>query len=94
LLPRLVIADEPTSMLDTSLRLGLLHLMKERRRRHPVSYLFITHDIALTQGFCDRLLVLEQGEIVETGSTADVIERPQHPFTQSLIHALMELNPL
>lgn len=92
--PSLIIADEPTSMLDTSLRHGLLQLMKERQRRYPVSYLFITHDLALTQGFCDRLLVLDQGEIVEAGTTEDIIERPQHRFTQSLIQALVEMNQL
>ena len=89
--PSLIIADEPTSMLDTSLRLDLLHLMKEMGRHYGVSYLFITHDIALTRGFCDRLIVLDRGEIVESGRTSDIIDHPGHPFTQSLIEALLEL---
>ena len=89
--PRLIIADEPTSMLDTSLRLDLLHLMREMGKRYGVSYLFVTHDIALTRSFCDRLIVLERGEIVESGCTSDVIDHPAHPFTKSLREALLEL---
>ncbi|MFJ8259055.1 ABC transporter ATP-binding protein [Peribacillus asahii] len=89
--PSLIIADEPTSMLDTSLRFDLLRLMKEMGKRHQISYLFVTHDIALTRGFCDRLIVLDQGEIVEEGKTEDVIDHPQHPFTQSLIEAVLQL---
>ncbi|MFC5701242.1 ABC transporter ATP-binding protein [Cohnella faecalis] len=90
--PRLIVADEPTSMLDTSLRLELLQVMKRLSVKHSVSYLFITHDIALTAGFCDRLLVLNCGEIVEAGPVRDLIARPQHPYTQSLIGALKELD--
>ncbi|USK70261.1 ABC transporter ATP-binding protein [Peribacillus asahii] len=89
--PSLIIADEPTSMLDTSLRFDLLQLMKEMGKRHQISYLFVTHDIALTRGFCDRLIVLDQGEIVEEGKTENVIDYPQHPFTQSLIQAVLQL---
>ncbi|ALS24977.1 ABC transporter ATP-binding protein [Paenibacillus naphthalenovorans] len=89
--PRLIVADEPTSMLDPSLRLDLLDVMKRLRQRHGLSYLFITHDIALTRHFCDRMLVLEQGVIVESGSTDAVIDDPQHPFTKRLIGALLEL---
>ncbi|MFJ7744859.1 ABC transporter ATP-binding protein [Peribacillus sp. NPDC097295] len=89
--PRLIIADEPTSMLDTSLRLDLLQLMREMGRRYGVSYLFVTHDIALTRSFCDRLIVLDRGKIVESGCTSDVIDHPAHPFTKSLIEALLEL---
>jgi ABC-type glutathione transport system ATPase component len=90
--PKLIVADEPTSMLDSSLRLDLLQLMRELGRSHGIAYLFVTHDLALTQGFCDRLLVLERGEIVETGTPEEVINHPQHPFTQRLIGALLELD--
>lgn len=89
--PRLIIADEPTSMLDTSLRLELLQLMKEMGRKYNISYMFVTHDLALTRGFCDRLLVLESGKIVEQGQTDTVIDHPQHSFTVSLIEALLQL---
>ncbi|MGM9927935.1 MAG: ABC transporter ATP-binding protein [Bacillus sp. (in: firmicutes)] len=89
--PRLIIADEPTSMLDTSLRLELLQLMRDMGKKYNISYLFVTHDLALTRGFCDRLLVLEKGQIVEQGKTETIIDNPQHPFTQSLIEALLQL---
>jgi ABC-type glutathione transport system ATPase component len=92
--PRLIIADEPTSMLDSSLRLELLELMGKLNKKHHTSTLFITHDLALTYHFCDRLIVLDQGVIVESGDPKQVIDNPQHPFTQSLISALMELNHL
>ncbi|ELK41738.1 ABC transporter ATP-binding protein [Brevibacillus agri] len=90
--PQLIVADEPTSMLDTSLRLDLLRLMRELSLRHGIAYLFITHDLALTRGFCDRLLVLDQGQIVETGTPEEVAENPQHPFTLRLIGAVRELD--
>jgi ABC-type glutathione transport system ATPase component len=90
--PRLIIADEPASMLDISLRQGLLQLMKSIRERHQISYLFITHDLALTPNFCDRLLVLDQGRIVEEGDPYKVIENPQNPYTQILVESLRELN--
>lgn len=89
--PRFIIADEPTSMLDTSLRLELLQLMKELGKKYHISYLFVTHDLALTRGFCDRLLVLDKGEIVEQGQTDDILDNPEHPFTQSLLEALIQL---
>ncbi|MEK3797964.1 ABC transporter ATP-binding protein [Peribacillus sp. FSL H8-0477] len=89
--PKLIIADEPTSMLDSSLRLELVELMKKMNECNQVAYVFITHDIALTRGFCDRLIVLQKGEIVEAGKTNDLIENPQHPYTQSLINALLIL---
>ncbi|WP_301170176.1 ABC transporter ATP-binding protein [Brevibacillus nitrificans] len=90
--PKLMVADEPTSMLDTSLRLDLLQLMKELSERHGIAYLFVTHDLALTRGFCDRLLVLDQGKVVETGTPEEITEQPQHPFTQGFIAALLELD--
>ena len=89
--PKLIIADEPTSMLDTSLRLELIQLLKRMNEEFKISYVFITHDIALTNGFCDRIIVLHQGEIVDEGPTARVINEPTHPFTKKLIEALLIL---
>jgi len=89
--PRLIIADEPTSMLDTSLRLELIQLLKQMKIDYGISYVFVTHDIALTKGFCDRIIVLNQGEIVDEGPTEQVIEHPTHPFTKLLIEALLIL---
>lgn len=89
--PKLIIADEPTSMLDTSLRLELIALLKSMNEQYGISYVFVTHDIALTKGFCDRIIVLHQGEIVDEGSTEEVINAPTHPFTKALIDALVIL---
>ncbi|QGG57365.1 ABC transporter ATP-binding protein [Paenibacillus sp. B01] len=91
--PRLVIADEPTSMLDSSLRLELLALMDRLRRDSGTATMLITHDLALAYRFCDRLLVLSDGEIVESGTPAQVIEQPAHPFTLRLVQALREFHP-
>lgn len=89
--PKLIIADEPTSMLDTSLRLELISLLKNLNEKRGTAFLFITHDIALTQHFCDRLIVLNDGEIVDAGETKHVINYPTHAFTKKLIHALQKL---
>ena len=89
--PRLIVADEPTTMLDTSLRLDLLALMKRLGRQHGISYLYITHDLALARAFCDRLLILHAGKVVEEGPAADVIERPKHSYTKRLVGAAVGL---
>ena len=89
--PQLIVADEPTSMLDTSLRMELIALLKSMNEQFGISYVFVTHDIALTKGFCDRIIVLHEGEIVDEGPTEQVINHPTHPFTQDLIDALLLL---
>lgn len=89
--PKLIICDEPTSMLDTSLRLELIELLKDVNQQFGIAYVFITHDIALTKGFCHRLLVLYEGRLVDQGETDSVIEQPEHPFTFQLIEALKKL---
>lgn len=90
--PLLLIADEPTSMLDASLRLDLLACMTELQSKHGTAILFITHDLALTYRFCDRLIVLDEGQIAEEGTPARLIDHPRHPFTRSLIDALLEFH--
>ena len=89
--PRLIIADEPTTMLDVSLRLELLALMKRLGEQQGISYLYITHDLALARAFCDRLVILHQGQVVEAGLSADVIQHPQHPYTTRLVGAAVAL---
>jgi len=85
--PRLILADEPTSMLDQSLRAGLLGLMEALRAREGVAFLFITHDLALARHFCDRIAVLHDGRIVEDGAADEVALHPRHPRTQALMRA-------
>jgi len=86
--PKLIIADEPVSMLDVSIRIGILNLMTELREREGVSFLYITHDVASARYIADRVLVLYAGHLVEEGSTEDVIQRPKHPYTQLLLSAV------
>jgi ABC-type glutathione transport system ATPase component len=89
--PRLIVADEPTTMLDVSLRLELLALMRRLGQEQGISYLYITHDLALARAFCDRLVILHQGQVVEEGAADDVIERPEHPYTARLVGAAVTL---
>ena len=89
--PRLIVADEPTSMLDVSLRAGLLRTMLELRAEHGIAFLFITHDLALARFFCDRLAVMFRGRLVEVGDTDAVVARPGHPYTRALMQAVRDL---
>jgi peptide/nickel transport system ATP-binding protein len=86
--PKLIVADEPVSMLDVSIRVGVLNLMAELREREGVSFLYITHDVASARYLADRVLVLYAGHLVEEGSTEDVLQRPKHPYTQLLVSAV------
>ena len=88
--PNIIIADEPTSMLDVSMRMELLELMERLREIHQIGYIFITHDIALARHFCDRILVLREGELVEEGVSEKIIASPEHFYTRKLIVAAEE----
>jgi len=86
--PRLILADEPVSMLDVSIRIGLLNLMKQLRDEQGVSILYITHDIASARYVADRLIVMYAGQIAEQGPVEDVLAAPRHPYTQLLLSAV------
>jgi len=86
--PKLILADEPVSMLDVSIRIGLLNLMKELRDEQGVSILYITHDIASARYVADRLIVMYAGQIAEAGPVEDVLAAPRHPYTQLLLSAV------
>lgn len=85
--PRLVIADEPTSMVDASLRAGILGLIRGMRRRHGTAFVVITHDLAVARHVSDRVVVMQAGRIVEIGATARVVAAPQHEHTRALLAA-------
>ncbi len=82
--PRLLVADEPVSMLDVSIRMGVLNLLADLQREEGLGVLYITHDLATARHFSDEILVLNQGRVVESGTADDVILRPQNPYTQEL----------
>jgi len=86
--PKLIVADEPVSMLDVSIRIGILNLMSELRERQGVSFLYITHDIASARYIADRVLVMYGGHLVEEGPTEEVLQHPKHPYTQLLVAAV------
>jgi peptide/nickel transport system ATP-binding protein len=86
--PRLIIADEPVSMLDVSIRIGLLNLMAQLRDEQGVSILYITHDIASARYVADRLIVMYAGQIAEAGPVEEVLGNPRHPYTQLLVSAV------
>jgi peptide/nickel transport system ATP-binding protein len=86
--PRLILADEPVSMLDTSIRIGLLNLMAKLRDEEGVSILYITHDIAGARYVADRLIVMYAGQVAESGPIEDVLAAPRHPYTQLLLSAV------
>ena len=86
--PSLVVADEPVSMLDVSLRAGILRLMADVRDRLGVAYLFITHDLSLAWMFADRIAVVYLGRVIEEGSPVELIGAPRHPYTQALVSVI------
>jgi oligopeptide/dipeptide ABC transporter ATP-binding protein len=86
--PKLILADEPVSMLDVSIRIGLLNLMAQLRDEQGVSILYITHDIASARYVADRLIVMYAGQIAESGPAEEVLASPRHPYTQLLLSAV------
>lgn len=92
--PRLLIADEPTSALDVSVQATVLDLLRDLQRELRFACLFISHDLAVVDELCDRIVVLQGGRIVEEGSRVDVLRRPRHPYTRALIAAAPVPDPV
>jgi oligopeptide/dipeptide ABC transporter ATP-binding protein len=86
--PKLILADEPVSMLDVSIRIGLLNLMAQLRDEQGVSILYITHDIASARYVADRLVIMYAGRVAEQGPTEELLANPKHPYTQLLLSAV------
>lgn len=91
--PKMIIADEPVSMLDVSIRAEVLELMEGLRQKYNISFLYITHDLATARYFGQRIAILYKGKIVEIGPIDEVLLSPKHPYTQALLEALSEPDP-
>ena len=91
--PKLIVADEPVSMLDVSIRAEILELMKNLKDRFQISYLYITHDLSTARYIGDNIAIMLNGKIVEIGPIDRVLLNPLHPYTQALIDAVSEPNP-
>lgn len=91
--PALVVADEPTSMLDIAMRASIMRLMLDLKENLGVTYVYITHDLAVARYMCDRISVMYAGKIVETGETEAILRAPVHPYTKALISAVPVPDP-
>ena len=91
--PEIIIADEPVSMLDVSIRAEILELMKDIQKENNISMIYITHDLATAKHFADNILILNSGKIVEIGSIEKVLSNPENSYTKALIAAVSEPDP-
>ena len=89
--PRLIVLDEPTSALDRSIQAQMIDLLRELQARHRLAYLFISHDLRVIRALSDEVIVMRGGVVVERGSTAEIFERPAHPYTRALMAAALDL---
>ncbi len=91
--PQFVVADEPTSMLDVSVRTGVMHLMQDLAERFDVTYLYITHDLAVARYMCNRIAVMYLGKLVELAETEELLHHPLHPYARALLSAVPVPDP-
>ena len=91
--PTLLVADEPVSMLDMSVRAKILQLMLDLKSELGLTYIYITHDLATAKYFCDRVAIMYLGRVVEIGPTEEIFAQPRHPYTKALLSAIPEPDP-
>ena len=91
--PKVIIADEPVSMLDVSIRAEILALMKQIQENNSISFIYITHDLVTAKYFGQKMIILYLGKIMEEGIINDILGKPKHPYTQALIDAIPEPDP-
>ena len=91
--PKLIVADEPVSMVDASLRASILDVMMRLKRENGISFIYITHDLSTAYQIGDQMFILYQGIVAETGTTMDVIDRPHHPYVQLLVDSVPVPDP-
>ena len=85
--PKLVILDEPTSALDRTVQFQIVHLLKQLQEKYGLAYIFISHDLAIIRAMSHRVLVMKQGDIVESGYTEQIFQDPKEPYTRDLLMA-------
>jgi peptide/nickel transport system ATP-binding protein len=90
--PKIIICDEPTSALDVSVQAQVLNLFKSLQQQYQLSYLFITHNLAVVAYLADRIAIMYQGKIVEYGNSQQILTAPEHPYTKSLLAAVPEIH--
>lgn len=90
--PRILVADEPVSALDVSVQVQILNLLVELQRQRGLALLLIAHDLAVVRYCCDRIYVMYGGRVVEEGASAEVLDRPQHPYTRKLLAAVPDMD--
>lgn len=91
--PRFIVADEPVSMLDASVRVEIMYLLKSIQEKYGTSFLYITHDVSTVKYFSDTINIMYAGKIVESGPVREVLSNPLHPYTQALIAAIPDPDP-
>jgi peptide/nickel transport system ATP-binding protein len=91
--PSLLVADEPVSMLDASVRVEILELLESLRRLHNLTLIYITHDLSTARYFVDRIMVMYAGKIVEQAGVEELLDTPLHPYTRALIAAIPDPDP-
>jgi oligopeptide transport system ATP-binding protein len=91
--PSLIVADEPVSALDVSIRAQVINLLLDLKESMQISYLFISHDMAIVRHFCDRVAVMYLGKIVELADSEPLYNKPQHPYTEALLAAIPSIDP-
>ena len=91
--PKLIVADEPVSALDVSIQAQVLNLMLDLQQRFGMTYLLISHDLAVVNHLCDEVTVMQQGKIVERGTPQQLFQHARHPYTQSLLNAVPQIAP-
>ena len=87
--PAIIVADEPVSMVDASLRMSIVNLFMKLRDELGISIIYITHDLATAYYISDRIIIMQQGKVVEAGDARSVLENPQHPYSRQLKQAVL-----
>jgi ABC-type microcin C transport system duplicated ATPase subunit YejF len=88
--PRLVVLDEPTSALDRAVQIGTLTLLEQLQKAHGLTYVFISHDLAVIRAVADEIAVMKDGRIIEQGPANEIVEHPREPYTRALIAAAFQ----